>query len=266
MCLLVVVKLCATGAFQFHHPGSFNKFFSRGALTKTSSWRKTSLSLARRREIPYEKRHDANYGRWSKMEERINRVAPRHDLPAMFVDMEGDPEMELELFTEEDLAGFKTHKVKLELGDTVTGVITSINKEGAHIRVESAGKSAFVPNREGSLWDIDSMNEMFQIGQEITGEMVGTLKGVPVVSLRRALLIDAWDFINATRTANAPIYVNVLEVNKGGAMCGGPRGLHAFLPASQATAPLTEALEGTRLQVSDCSLLFSSFSSLQLPT
>jgi len=178
----------------------------------------------------------------------MDRFGVRHDLPAMFVDLEGDDENELEIFTEEELANYQFEVKPCEIGDSITGTVVDIDDDGAY--VEAVGTSAFIPNKEGALQPVSNMAEVVEIGQNVTAVMIGTLKGVPVLSLRNARLIEAWDLVNATRTAGEAFDVEVLEVNRGGAVCTAPGGLLSFLPGSQATSMLAAEHVGTTVKVS----------------
>lgn len=63
-----------------------------------------------------------------------------------------------------------------------------------------------------SVFSSHSISSVLEVGQEITGEVVGRLKGMPVVSLKSMQLEVAWDQLNAAKEADSPIDVVVLEV------------------------------------------------------
>jgi small subunit ribosomal protein S1 len=115
-------------------------------------------------------------------------------------------------------------------GQTITGSVIEMDDNGALIEI--GGKmSGYIPLKEVSLRTLKHVNEVLEIGQEVTGEVLGTLKGMPVVSLRTAQLITAWDEILKVRAADTSFETEILEVNKGGAVCDA-FGLKAFLPGS----------------------------------
>jgi small subunit ribosomal protein S1 len=87
-----------------------------------------------------------------------------------------------------------------------------------------------------------------QIGQEVTAECIGTLKGMPVMSLRAEQLIRAWDEIFVMQKADGTFSVKILEVNRGGAVCAA-FGLKAFLPGSHYLGIPDESLIGTMVEV-----------------
>lgn len=87
------------------------------------------------------------------------------------------------------------------------------------------------------------------MGQTVTAEMIGTLRGVPVVSLRSTQLAGAWEAIQKIRTEDAEMTVRVLEVNRGGAVCSTAEGLRAFLPGSHYMGTPDESIIGMDIKV-----------------
>jgi small subunit ribosomal protein S1 len=132
-------------------------------------------------------------------------------------------------------------------GQKITGTIIDVDETGVFIDI--GGKmSGFMPATEASLIGIKNMNNLFQVGQEITGDIIGKLKGMPVVSLRAEQLVAAWDKILKLRADDAAVTVKVLEVNRGGAVCD-LFGLKAFLPGSHYIGNPDASLIGTTLEV-----------------
>eukprot|EP01038_Epipyxis_sp_PR26KG_P012958 gene12958-17374_t len=134
-----------------------------------------------------------------------------------------------------------------QVGQSVTGAIIEMDDNGA--LVEIGGKmSGFLPLKEASLTTIKHVKEVLQMGQVITAEVVGRLKGIPVISLRSSQLIAAWDEILKVRAADSSFEATVVEVNKGGAVCE-CFGLKAFLPGSHLNSQADESMIGSKITV-----------------
>ena len=132
-------------------------------------------------------------------------------------------------------------------GNSITGTIIDMDDNGALLEI--GGKmSGYLPIKEASLITIRHMSDVFEIGQQITAEVIGTLRGMPVISLRSAQLVTAWGNILNIRAADTPLDVKVLEVNKGGAICD-TMGLKAFLPGSHFLGIPDESLVGSTIKV-----------------
>jgi len=132
-------------------------------------------------------------------------------------------------------------------GQTITGTIIEMDDNGALLEI--GGKmSGYIPVKEASLIPIRNCNTVMEIGQSITGEVIGTLKGMPVISLRSAQLVAAWEQVLNTRATDATFEVTVLEVNKGGAIASF-LGLKAFLPGSHYLGTPDASLIGQTLKV-----------------
>lgn len=132
-------------------------------------------------------------------------------------------------------------------GQTVTGTVIEIDDNGALLEI--GGKmSGYLPLKEASLTTLKNFDSILDIGQEVTGEIIGRLKGMPVMSLRSAQLVKAWEAALKIRATDEIFEVTVLEVNKGGAICEA-FGLKAFLPGSHYNGAPTESLIGTSLKV-----------------
>ena len=82
----------------------------------------------------------------------------------------------------------------------------------------------------------------------MTAECIGTLKGMPVVSLRSAQLAEAWEHVLDVRAQDEAFEVTVIEVNKGGAICS-YKGLKCFLPGSHYLGLPDASIVGTSFKV-----------------
>jgi predicted RNA-binding protein with RPS1 domain len=137
-----------------------------------------------------------------------------------------------------------------KVGQTITGTVIEIDDNGALLEI--GGKmSGYLPIKESCLITPRQMIDVVEIGQVISAEVIGTLKGMPVISLRGPQLVLAWETILKVREGDEPFDVNVLEVNRGGAVCE-CFGLKAFLPGSHFLGVPDESLIGTTLSVSTC--------------
>jgi small subunit ribosomal protein S1 len=134
-----------------------------------------------------------------------------------------------------------------KVGQSITGEIIEMDDNGALLEI--GGKmSGYLPVKEASLVGVKHVNTLFQVGQSLTAEVVGTLKGMPVLSLRSAQLALAWEQVLNTRAADTTFEVVVLEVNRGGAICSF-LGLKAFLPGSHYLGLADASLIGQTLKV-----------------
>lgn len=137
-------------------------------------------------------------------------------------------------------------------GDTITGTVVEMDDNGAMLQI--TGKMCgYLPLKEAALLPPKHVKEVVDIGQELTAEVVGTLKGMPVFSLRTQQLVEAWAEILKVKEADTIFEAKVTEVNKGGAVCQA-FGLKAFLPGSHYLGVPDESLIGTTIGVKflDC--------------
>ena len=133
------------------------------------------------------------------------------------------------------------------VGQTITGRIIEMDENGALLEI--GGKmSGYLPLKEASLIPIKDLSTQYQIGQEVTAECIGTLKGMPVISLRPYQLQAAWEKIVQMRAADATFQVKVIETNRGGAVCEA-FGLKAFLPGSHSNIQVDESMIGSTFNV-----------------
>ena len=170
-----------------------------------------------------------------------NRYEGREDIAGM---LDNDDDLDsYRNFEEADAENMEPPKT----GNTITGTIIDMDDNGALLEI--GGKmSGYLPIKEASLITIKHMSDVFEIGQQITAEVIGTLKGMPVISLRSAQLVTAWGNVLNIRAADTPFDVKVLEVNKGGAICD-TMGLKAFLPGSHFLGIPDESLVGSTIKV-----------------
>ena len=140
------------------------------------------------------------------------------------------------------------------VGQTITGRIIEMDENGALLEI--GGKmSGYLPMKEASLIPIKDLSAHYQIGQEVTAECIGTLKGMPVISLRPYQLQAAWEKIIQMRAADTTFEVKVIEVNRGGAVCDA-YGLKAFLPGSHSSVQVDESMIGSSFNVRCCCVTY----------
>jgi small subunit ribosomal protein S1 len=134
-------------------------------------------------------------------------------------------------------------------GQTLIGTVIDMDNNGAYIDV--GGKmSCFLPVKEVSLaGPVSDINSVLQVGQEVIADTVGTLRGMPVVSLRPQQLDLAFDNLLKLNTTDTAFKVTVVEVNRGGAVCQLEGGLRAFLPVSQILGVVDMTLIGQEVSV-----------------
>ena len=141
------------------------------------------------------------------------RTSGREDL-GVDVDIEFSPSSMGSLFEEAD----SEEQHPPTVGQTVTGTVIEMDDNGALL--EMGGKmSGYLPVKEAALIPIKHVNQVhtinqcyfyvnwidfkvLEIGQEVTAEVIGTLKGMPVISLRNAQLVLAWEEIQKIRAAD----------------------------------------------------------------
>lgn len=134
-----------------------------------------------------------------------------------------------------------------KVGETITGTVIEMDDNGALLSI--TGKmSGYLPLKEASLIPIKHVNTVVDMGAEVTAEVIGTLRGMPVISLRSAQLIQAWDEILKVRADDETFDAKVIEVNRGGAVCSA-FGLKAFLPGSHYLGVPDESIIGNTVQV-----------------
>lgn len=98
-------------------------------------------------------------------------------------------------------------------GQVVTGRVLTVDDKGATL--DFGGKMpAYLPVRELSLQSMRSALRCVSIGQEVTGEVLGFVRGVPIVSLRGIQLEDAWDRVAELAREELSFDVNILDVNE----------------------------------------------------
>lgn len=133
-----------------------------------------------------------------------------------------------------------------KVGQMITGTVIEMDDNGALLQV--GGKMpGYLPLKEAGLIPPKHVSEVVEIGQEITAEMIGTLRGMPVISFRTEQLVKAWENILEVRAKDEPFEVKVLEVNRGGAVCE-CFGLKAFLPGSHFLGVPDESIIGRVIQ------------------
>ena len=132
-------------------------------------------------------------------------------------------------------------------GQTITGSVIEMDDNGALLEI--GGKmSGYLPLKEAALIPIKHVNTVLEIGQEVTAEVIGTLKGMPVISLRTAQLVVAWEQALAMRAADATFEVKIMEINRGG-LVASALGMKAFLPGSHYLGTPDESCIGQTIKV-----------------
>jgi len=183
-------------------------------------------------------------GKQRQLDAAREKYDGRLDVGSMVDPDDGDNEVDTySLFAEADADEVDPPKV----GQTITGTIIEMDDNGALLEI--GGKmSGYLPLKEASLIPIKHVNTFLEIGQELTAEVIGTLKGMPVVSLRAAQLVTAWEQAVSMRAADASFDVKVIEVNRGGLVVD-CLGLKAFLPGSHFMGTPDESLIGQTYKV-----------------
>lgn len=173
----------------------------------------------------------------------LDRVKDRYGGRIDLGSMSEETEVDRDAFMEADGEEVDPPKV----GQQITGTILEMDDNGALLEI--GGKmSGYLPAKEASLIPIKQVNTLFEIGQDLTAECIGTLKGMPVVSLRSAQLAQAWETVLNTRAADESFEVDVIEVNKGGAIAS-YLGLRCFLPGSHYLGTPDASIIGQTLKV-----------------
>lgn len=225
-CVIVLLSVTAN-AFSWS---------SVGVRTTSRITRTTSLSMV------------ATQPKHKSLEKVKARYSGREDLVSM-LDNETDTDDSLstddtyELFAEADEEQMDPPQV----GENIKGTVIEIDDNGALLEI--GGKmSGYLPIKEAALVEPKNLNGILEIGQEITAEVIGTLRGMPVISLRTAQLIVAWDKILKLREADDEFETKIMEVNKGGAVCD-VLGLKAFLPGSHYLGTPDQSIIGQTIKV-----------------
>ena len=203
------------------------------SLSRRSAYASTSLSMSMTAERTSTK---------STILEGVKaKSTGRGDLDGLMVDE--SESTSYELFAEADSESATPPRV----GETITGTVIEMDDNGALLSV--AGKmSGYLPVKEASLIPVKHVNTVVSMGDEITAEVIGTLRGMPVISLRSAQLVVAWEEVLKIRANDETFEVKVVEVNRGGAVVT-VHGLKAFLPGSHYLGVPDESIIGSTLNV-----------------
>lgn len=154
-----------------------------------------------------------------------------------------------DILTMEDLelAGMSAEQPPA-VGQHLTGYVIDVDDNGALLAI-GGKKSGFIPLAEASLMPPKHMSDVVKVGDTVTAEMIGTLRGMPVMSLRSAQLVEAWERVAKMRASDEAFAVQVAEVNRGGAVCNAFGGLKAFLPGSHYLGTPDESIVGSSITV-----------------
>ena len=181
-------------------------------------------------------------GKQRQLDMGKEKYAGRSDLVSM-IDVEEDEVDSYNLFAEADNDQDSPPKT----GQTITGTVIEMDDNGALLEI--GGKmSGYLPLKEAALIPIKHVNTVLEIGQELTAEVIGTLKGMPVISLRTAQLIVAWEQALQLRATDATFEAKVIEVNRGGVVVDAG-GLKCFLPGSHYMGTPDESIIGNIVKV-----------------
>lgn len=110
-------------------------------------------------------------GKQAKINELKERYSGRGDLLSMMEEGDGDDVANYESFelADEEEVDPPTN------GQTITGTVIEMDDSGALLEI--GGKmSGYLPIKEASLITVKHMNEVLKVGQEVTAEVIGTLK------------------------------------------------------------------------------------------
>ena len=181
-------------------------------------------------------------GKQRQLDMGKEKYAGRSDLVSMIDDAEDEVDS-YTLFAEAD----DDEAAPPKTGETITGTVIEMDDNGALLEI--GGKmSGYLPLKEAALIPIKHVNTVLEIGQELTAEVIGTLKGMPVISLRTAQLIVAWANALKIRVADETFEGKVIEVNRGGVVVDA-FGLKCFLPGSHYLGTADESIIGNVIKV-----------------
>lgn len=137
----------------------------------------------------------------------------RVDLPGMLdgdvLDEQITRETMNKIFDEEEIAVPNP----AEIGELITGTILDVDDKGAIVDIGTKA-TGFIPAKEVSLIPVKDIRSILEIGQEITGEVLGVMRGMPVLSLRSAQLETAWNEVSRLAEEDGSFDITVLEVNE----------------------------------------------------
>ena len=201
--------------------------------TRRSAYASTSLSMSMTAERASPK---ANVLKGVKA-----KATGRDELNGLMTD--DSDSTSYELFAEADSESATPPRV----GETITGTVIEMDDNGALLSV-SGKMSGYLPLKEASLIPVKHVNTVVNMGDEITAEVIGTLRGMPVISLRSAQLVGAWEEVLKIRADDETFQAKVVEVNRGGAVVT-THGLKAFLPGSHYLGVPDESIIGSTLNV-----------------
>ena len=133
------------------------------------TWRKTSTSVTMMNAAATATPTKPMAGKQAKINELKGRYTGRGDLLSMME--EADDEANYESF----LAADEEEVDPPKNGQTITGTVIELDDNGALLEI--GGKmSGYLPIKEASLVTVKHMNEVLKVGEEVTAEVIGTLK------------------------------------------------------------------------------------------
>jgi small subunit ribosomal protein S1 len=124
-------------------------------------------------------------------------------------------------------------------GDIRKGVIVEIINDGALVDI-GAKSTALLPSHEVSLYPVESIHDVLQVGDEKEFVLLDadSDSGHVKVSIRRLELERAWQKLNAALEEASTLEAQVVATNRGGCLVL-VHGIRGFLPTSHISLPGT---------------------------
>lgn len=136
-------------------------------------------------------------------------------------------------FSAEDFAkALESHDYQAQMGSRVKGTIVNVDNDGASVDI--GGKStAFLPIREASLRQVRTLEDLFEVGQELEFQVIREqdAEGQVLLSIRQLQLAELWEKLKTLEAESQVIEAKVTGTNKGGVIVD-VDGLRGFVPRS----------------------------------
>eukprot|EP00612_Vaucheria_litorea_P003346 CAMPEP_0171462592 /NCGR_PEP_ID=MMETSP0945-20130129/6567_1 /TAXON_ID=109269 /ORGANISM="Vaucheria litorea, Strain CCMP2940" /LENGTH=351 /DNA_ID=CAMNT_0011989147 /DNA_START=178 /DNA_END=1233 /DNA_ORIENTATION=- len=123
-------------------------------------------------------------------------------------------------------------RISFSRGETVKGVVLQYDNRGLLIDIGTKSP-AFLPQVEASLGPVDSIENLFKIGDTVDCVVIGEENetGQVSVSVRRLQYDQSWEKVDSLYETDEVFEAEIISVNDGGAVAL-VQGLRAFLPGS----------------------------------
>lgn len=180
------------------------------------------------------------YSKSSKLENARKKFIDRSDVSNLLDDV-----VDEERFGQLLLDEMNSFPAPAKAGDWVKGIVLEVADKEATVDIGSKFP-AILPLEEVSLVPVKDMRSLLQRDQEITGEVLGFVRGVPLLSLRSAQLEAAWNEIAKLAKDDSSFDITVVEVTESG-IIGNFLGLQCFLPGSHVLGLPDPSLVGQRI-------------------